>query len=86
MERTTISVTTEMADELHSRKNRGDSYEDVIRRLIERADKSMTPDDRATLLRHIEATQTAAERGEREELQYRLEQMAEELGGEDDEE
>jgi predicted CopG family antitoxin len=37
-DRTSISVSEELADELYERKRRGDSYEDVIRRLIERAD------------------------------------------------
>lgn len=37
MARTTISVSEELADELHDRKSRGESYEDVIWRLIERA-------------------------------------------------
>lgn len=32
---TSIRVTEELADELHERKDRGDSYEDVIWRLIE---------------------------------------------------
>lgn len=32
---TSIRVSHELADELHDRKNRGDSYEDVIWRLIE---------------------------------------------------
>lgn len=31
---TSIRVTEELADELHERKDRGDSYEDVIWRLI----------------------------------------------------
>jgi hypothetical protein len=35
MGRTTIQVTDELADELHDRKERGDSYENVIWRLIE---------------------------------------------------
>jgi predicted CopG family antitoxin len=35
MGRTTIQVSDELADELHDRKERGDSYEDVIWRLIE---------------------------------------------------
>jgi predicted CopG family antitoxin len=35
MGRTTIQVSDELADELHDRKNRGDSYEDVIWRLID---------------------------------------------------
>jgi predicted CopG family antitoxin len=35
MGRTSIQVTDELADELHERKDRGDSYEDVIWRLIE---------------------------------------------------
>ena len=39
MGRTTIQVTEELADELHSRKSRGESYEDVIWRLIEETDE-----------------------------------------------
>lgn len=35
MAKTSIQVSEELADELHSRKQRGDSYEDVIWRLIE---------------------------------------------------
>jgi hypothetical protein len=35
MGRTSIQVTDELADELHARKNRGDSYEDVVWRLID---------------------------------------------------
>ncbi|WP_353635665.1 hypothetical protein ABSL23_17365 (plasmid) [Halobacterium sp. NMX12-1] len=35
MGRTTIQVSDELADELHARKERGDSYEDVIWRLID---------------------------------------------------
>jgi len=38
MGRTTISVSDELADELHDRKQRGDSYEDVIWRLIDQSD------------------------------------------------
>jgi len=34
MGRTSIQVSDELADELHSRKDRGESYEDVIWRLI----------------------------------------------------
>jgi len=37
-DRTSISVTSELADELYSRKGRGESYEDVIWQLIEEAD------------------------------------------------
>jgi hypothetical protein len=37
MGRTSIQVSDELADDLHERKQRGDSYEDVIWRLIERA-------------------------------------------------
>lgn len=37
-DRTSISVTDKLADELYDRKGRGDSYEDVIWRLMERAD------------------------------------------------
>lgn len=36
---TSIRVPGELADELHDRKRRGDSYADVIRRLIEKADE-----------------------------------------------
>ena len=35
MGRTSIQVSDELADELHERKERGDSYEDVIWRLLE---------------------------------------------------
>lgn len=35
MGRTTIQVSDELADALHEEKNRGDSYEDVIWRLLE---------------------------------------------------
>jgi len=35
MGRTTISVDDWTADELHRMKRRGDSYDDVVRRLIE---------------------------------------------------
>lgn len=35
---TSIRVSGRLADELHSRKNRGDAYEDVIWRLIEKAE------------------------------------------------
>lgn len=38
MGRTSIQVSDELADELHDRKNRGESYEDVIWRLIEDTD------------------------------------------------
>jgi hypothetical protein len=37
---TSIRVSSDLADELHDRKNRGDAYEDVIWRLIEQADAS----------------------------------------------
>ena len=39
-DRTSISVTEELADELYDRKKRGDSYEDVIWRLVEKADEA----------------------------------------------
>lgn len=38
MGRTSIQVSDELADELHSRKDRGESYEDVIWNLIEGAE------------------------------------------------
>jgi len=34
MSRTTISISDEVADKLHSLKERGDSYDDVIRRVL----------------------------------------------------
>jgi len=37
MGRTSIQVSDELADELYARKQRGESYEDVIWRLIESA-------------------------------------------------
>lgn len=36
--RTSIAVSAELADELYERKKRGESYEDVIWRLIEEND------------------------------------------------
>jgi len=45
MGRTTIQVSDELADELHDRKERGESYEDVVWRLIESSgDPSTTRD------------------------------------------
>lgn len=41
MSRTTIQVSEELADELHSRKDRGDSYEDVIWELIDESDSGV---------------------------------------------
>jgi len=38
-EYTSIRITHELADELHDRKERGDSYEDVIWRALEAADE-----------------------------------------------
>jgi predicted CopG family antitoxin len=38
MGRTSIGISEELADELHGRKDRGDSYEDVIWRLIEESE------------------------------------------------
>lgn len=33
-DRTSVTVQPSTADELHSRKSRGESYDDVIRRLL----------------------------------------------------
>lgn len=55
MGRTTIQVSDELADELYARKQRGDSYEDVIWRLIEQgggerpASGSTEPDEPAVV-------------------------------------
>jgi predicted CopG family antitoxin len=38
---TSIRVSDELADELFERKQRGESYEDVIWRLIEEADENV---------------------------------------------
>jgi predicted CopG family antitoxin len=38
MGRTSIQVSDELADELYNRKERGESYEDVIWRVLEEAD------------------------------------------------
>ena len=38
MGRTSIQVSEELADELYRRKDRGESYEDVIWQLIKKAD------------------------------------------------
>jgi len=40
MGRTSIQVSDELADELYRRKGRGESYEDVVWRLIDRADSA----------------------------------------------
>ena len=39
MGRTSIQVSDELADELHGRKDRGESYEDVIWGLIEESEE-----------------------------------------------
>lgn len=44
MGRTSIQVSDELADELYDRKGRGESYEDVIWRLIDRADATSSAD------------------------------------------
>jgi len=59
--RTSIQVSETLADELHSRKGRGDSYEDVIWELIERADS----DDGGVRAR--DSTVDSAETAPREE-------------------
>ena len=40
MGKTTIQVSDELADELYNRKQRGESYEDVIWRLIEEREEN----------------------------------------------
>ena len=40
MGRTTISIDEQTADKLHAMKERGDSYDDVITRLIDNHDNS----------------------------------------------
>ena len=46
MERTTISVSEEVADCLHDLKQRGESYDDVLRRILaEQGEDIQTPTD-----------------------------------------
>jgi len=45
MSRTTVSLDAETADVLHRMKDRGDSYDDVIRRLIEDCTNKSVGDD-----------------------------------------
>lgn len=47
MGRTSIQVSEELADELYSRKDRGESYEDIIWQLIDQADAEPPPGDQA---------------------------------------
>ena len=46
MGRTTIQVSDKLADDLHDRKSRGDSYEDVIWRALDQADGEETDTER----------------------------------------
>jgi len=45
VDRTSIQVSEELADELYSRKGRGESYEDVIWALIDAGDEGNAQDD-----------------------------------------
>lgn len=45
MGKTSIQVSDELADELYDRKQRGESYEDVIWRLIEAAEGDESGDE-----------------------------------------
>ena len=42
---TSIRISEELADELYDRKNRGESYEDVIWRLISKENDSDNPSE-----------------------------------------
>jgi predicted CopG family antitoxin len=42
---TSIRISDELADELYDRKNRGESYEDVIWRLISNEHNSDSPSE-----------------------------------------
>jgi Arc/MetJ-type ribon-helix-helix transcriptional regulator len=48
MSNTTISLPEELADELYDRKERGESYADVVQRLLEAADDGDTNTDETT--------------------------------------
>lgn len=41
MNRTTISVSEEVADTLHDLKQRGESYDDVLRRILSEIDEEI---------------------------------------------
>lgn len=46
MDRTTISVSEEVADTLHDLKRRGESYDDVLRRILaERGEDVARPEE-----------------------------------------
>lgn len=42
-DRTSISVSHDLADDLYERKKRGESYEDLIRRILEEYDADDEP-------------------------------------------
>jgi hypothetical protein len=58
---TTISVDEDLADELYARKARGESYADVIRRLIEQADDAPTDHTDVTASDPTSSASTARE-------------------------
>ena len=64
MGRTSIQVSDELADELHSRKARGESYEDVVWRLIDADDNDAACSDLERALENREwgAVEDAATR------------------------
>jgi len=45
MDRTTISVSEEVADTLHDLKQRGESYDDVLRRILAERGENIQPDE-----------------------------------------
>lgn len=45
MDRTTISVSDEVADKLHELKERGDSYDEVLRRILAERGEDIEQED-----------------------------------------
>jgi len=82
-EATTLRVTEKLADELYDRKQRGESYEDVIWRLIEREESASEPPQDTPARRaepEPEVEQEPRERGEsgatlREDTEDALEEL-----------
>lgn len=62
MGRTSIQVSEELADELYDRKNRGESYEDVVWRLIDQHDTDAGAVDSETT--HVDQHSTTPPAGE----------------------
>ena len=76
---TTISVSEELADDLYARKGRGESYEDVIRRLIDKADRCEELEDRIAESGSSEKNEEATDIEAKEEIYEELHEDAEKV-------